>query len=215
MIPLRVTAEIVGAMVNPGNRIALDALLGYAVCVRDNIAPAVTVDEMVAIEIPVARSECGRFHLASFSEQVVESRELRHLNKRPVIAEMQALGSSKIGRVQISAGPNKGYRIPLEAGHLEGDLLTWWCVGDEGEVRALLGLVHYLGKRRAAGSGKVARWLVELCEPWGDGFPVVRDGRALRPLPVDYPGVIERNRAIGALTYPYWLRETYQEVLLP
>ena len=40
-------------------------------------------------------------------------------------------------------------------------------------------------------------------EPW-DGFPVVCGGRALRPLPVDWPGLVEPAKAYHTLTYPYW-----------
>ena len=214
MIPLRVEARLGRAIVNPSRRIALDALLAAAVAQRDRLPPPVD-DLIVPIEIPVQRSACGRYHLASFSEQSVEVREKGYINKRPIVDEAQMFASEKVTRIQISAGPSKGYRIPIEKGHLVGDRLVWWCIGDVDEIRALLATVHHLGKRRAVGYGRVLEWLVEPCEPWGDGFPVVRDGRALRPLPADHEGVTERRLAMGALSYPYWQRERWEEVLVP
>lgn len=214
MIPLRVEARLGRVIVNPSRRIALDALLAAAVAQRDQLPPPVD-DLIVPIEIPVQRSACGRFHLASFSEQEVERREKGYIHKKSIVDKALVFGSKKITRIQTTAGPNKDYRIPIEKGHLVGDRLVWWCIGDVDEIRALLATVHHLGKRRAVGYGRVLEWLVEPCEPWGDGFPVLRDGRPLRPLPVDHEGVSVRRVAMGALSYPYWQRERWEEVLVP
>lgn len=214
MIPLRVEARLGRAIVNPSRRIALDSLLAAAVAQRDHLPPPID-GEIVPIEIPVERSACGRYHLASFSEATVEARSRAHISKRPIVDEAQMFASEKVTRIQISAGPSKGYRIPIETGHLVGDRLVWWCIGDADHIRALLATIHHLGKRRAVGYGRILEWLVEPCEPWGDGFPVVRDGRALRPLPADHEGVTERRLAMGALSYPYWQRERWEEVLVP
>jgi CRISPR type IV-associated protein Csf3 len=111
--------------------------------------------------------------------------------------------------IRINAGPCKSYRIPLETRHLEEDRLTWWCVGDASAIRDLLGWITYLGKKRSVGLGKVRRWTVEPCvPPWGDGFPVVRDGQPMRSLPPDWPGLaddVERAyRVLGCVDGPYW-----------
>jgi CRISPR type IV-associated protein Csf3 len=217
MRPLRVTARIAGAIVMPGRPIALDALLAAAVVIRDAIPPAYTSAEVVDIEIPIAREPGGRFHLASCASIRVEERETRYVNKRPPIAEAQLFGAPKLKRMQISAGPSKGYRIPMEALHLEGDRLDWWCVGDEVEVPALLALVTSLGKKRGVGIGRVREWSVEPCKSWGDGFPVVApDGTPMRPLPLDWPGVrVDAARAYACLRPPYWLRECEVECFVP
>jgi len=203
MRPLAITARLMGAISMPDRPLAIDALLAYAVVLCDHIVPASTPDEVVPIEIPIEREPGGRFHLCSHAIYTVEATETRWQNRRPVIPEAQAMGRS-IKRIQISAGLSKGYRIPYEAIHVEGDELRWWAIGDRAEIEDLLGLIGHLGKKRAAGLGRVAEWLVEPCEPWGEGFPVVLDGQPLRPLPRDWPGLAE-DVAVErcTITYPY------------
>lgn len=202
MQPLMVTARLAGAISMPARPVALDALLAYAVVLRDHITPASTPDEVVPIEIPIEREPGGRFHLCSHAVYAVEQAELRWKNRRPVVPEAQAMGRFK--RMQINAGHSKGYRVPYEATHLEDDELRWWAYGDCDKVLDLLGLISHVGKMRAVGLGRVVEWQAETCEPWDDGFPVVLDGRPLRPLPTDWPGLAE-DVAVErcTLTYPY------------
>lgn len=208
MTPLRVQAQLEGAICLPGNSIALDALLASAVAARDGIAPATTREGLQEIEIPVQRSECGRYHLASVAEYQPEQRALRYLTKRAPIEQYQTIGSDKIRRVDITAGENKSYRLPMETVHLVDDRMTWWCIGDANEIRSLLCLVSYLGKKRSVGLGKVRDWLVEPCSTW-PGFPVLRDGQALRNLPLDTAGLSDcADHAYAVLTYPYWRHES-------
>lgn len=210
------TATLVGAIALPPRPIALDALLAAAVVVRDQVPPAMHAGEVVPIEVPLARDPRGRFHLASVASYEAEVREARHVTRRPVVEEAQAMGDPKRKRMQISAGPDKAYRFPLETAHLVDDRLDWWCVGDAREIEELLGLVGHLGKKRSVGLGRVREWRVTECEPWGDGFPVVMDERPLRPLPLDWPGVHPGSaRAFACLTYPYWLREREVEAWVP
>jgi CRISPR type IV-associated protein Csf3 len=210
MEPLVITARLAGGVSMPAGRIALDALLAAAVALRDELPP-VSVAGVLPIEIPIAREPDGRFHLASFSTSEWETFEARFVNRRFPVAEAQALAVEKFKRIQISTGPCKSFRIPLETGHVASDLLTWWCVGTAGEIAGLLALVTHLGKRRGVGLGRVADWTVQSCKPWGEGFPVVREGRALRPLPVDWPGLVDAELGYACLSYPYWQRP--QEVL--
>lgn len=213
MEPLEIRATLRGGLIVPPHGIAIDALLAFAVALRDRLPPPAHSGEVSPIEIPVQRSECGRYHLATVVMPKIEERALRYMNRRPVIAEAQALGSG-IKSIQISGGPSKGYRVPTEMGWVESDTLTWWCVGDKEQIDGLLGLVRYIGRRRAVGNGHVGEWTVERCEPWGDRFPVVRAGRALRPLPVDLVGHLHPRR-LGRLTYPYWAHEDRQLVACP
>lgn len=200
--PLRVTAEIAGAIATPWGPIALDALLAWAVCALEGFSSP--VDEIREVDIPVAREPGGRFHLASFSEAEVEQHELRWLNRRFPIPEAQGLAVRDFKRINISAGAQKTYRLPMETSFLRDDRLVWHVLGDRARVADLLALVTHLGKRRGVGLGMVRRWTVEPCEPW-PGFPVLRDGLPLRPLPADWPGVVGGDRAYRRLSYPYWL----------
>lgn len=214
MIPLRVEARLGRAIVNPAQPIALDALLTAAVAIRDDLPAPIGPDDLLPIDLPLARSKCGRYWLASFSEQVVEDRELAYVVRRPLISELIDF-APRVKSTHISAGANKGYRIPIEIGHVERDTFTWWCIGDPQGVRALLSLIHHLGKRRAVGRGRVAEWRVEPCEPWGDGFPVLRDGAPLRSLPLDYEGVTDGAVTLASLTPPYWMAALHEEVYTP
>lgn len=213
-MPVEVTATIGTAIADPMQRVALDGLLAAMVVLRDAIPPAGSYDEMVPVEIPVARSPGGRFHLCSHSIHEVEEidEHVRTINRRPVVPEAQMLGRREgkgaIRRIQINAGPSKGYRFPLETAHLVDDRLTWYAMAtDVPELKSLLDLCTHIGRRRAVGLGRVLRWEVRTMgslDPW-PGFPVLRDGVPLRPLPQDYPGLAEGHAVLRQrVTYPYW-----------
>lgn len=204
MVPLHIVAHVRGAIMAASAHPMLDALLAAAVATRDGIPPEPIVD----IPIPLQRSECGRVYLASQGVSRDDEHSLRFLNKRFPLAEAQLLAGPKVKRVNMASGPSRSYRIPLDTCHLVGDQIEWWAVGDAGEVEALLvGWVGYLGRKRGVGLGKVVHWHVEECEPWGDGFPLVRGGQPMRPLPVDWPGLAEGvETAYRVLQAPYWRR---------
>ena len=205
MTPLRVRADLAGAICVPSTPVAFDALLGAALALRDGLPPPANARECVPLDIPIARSECGRVYLASHGHCQVETREAEYTNRRFPIPEAQFFGVPKLRRIDIGAGSAKSYRIPRERSHLVDDAMTWWAIGDEVAIRELLTTrIGYLGKRRGVGLGKVARWTVESCETW-PGFPVTRDGYPLRSLPLDWPGLAsDVERAEQVLTPPYW-----------
>lgn len=203
--PLRITARLGSGTALPYGPLALDGLLAWAVAAREGfLAPT---DGYREIEIPIAREPGGgRFHLCSFSVGEVVASDATWINRRFPVAEAQMLGEPGFKRIQINAGAQKSYRIPLELQHFRDQTLTWFAVGDADLVAELLQLVFHLGKRRAVGHGQVREWTVERCETW-TGFPVVRDGQPLRPLPLDWLGLSEGvERRYCAPTYPYWRR---------
>lgn len=205
MRPLAITAWLRGGIALPRGPLALDALLAWRVSQDLALTPPRSADECERIDIPVQLEPGGRFHLCSFSESSPEAFEVRYVNRRAPLEQYQLRGNAKVRRVQITAGPDKSYRNPLEVQYVAGDSLRWWCVGDADAIAELLSRVFYLGKKRNIGLGRVARWDVAPCEPWGDGFPVVRDGAPLRPLPLDWPGLGSNPpQAFRTLTYPYW-----------
>ena len=215
MTPLCVTATIAGQLCMPERPIALDALLAAAVAMRDNIPPPLTRDDVQEIDIPVQRSDCGRYWLVSQAVCDVEVYALRYLNKRAPVEQYQTIGSLKITRVDIGAGVNKSYRIPMETMYPSDGLLTWWCLGDADAVRELLALIHHLGKKRSVGMGIVQRWTVEPCETW-PGFPVMRDGFPLRSLPIDTRGLSPNaEQGYAVLSPPYWRHEKEELCALP
>ena len=196
---------------------ALDGLLAWAVAARDGLNAGLPASEMVPIEIPVAREPAGRFHLATIGLCEAETTGLRDFtNRRFPIPEAQDMAISKFKRIDISAGAQKSYRLPRERVHFVDDLVTFFCVGDAEQIDALLGFVDYLGKRRAVGLGRILRWEIDACDPWEGGFPVVLNGRPLRPLPRDWPALApDVDVAFATITYPYWDRQKETELAVP
>jgi hypothetical protein len=182
------------------------------VALRQGLPPPSSAEQCEPIEIPVQREPGGRFHLCSFGSGKLIEHDLRYVNRRAPVEQYQRYGVT--GRVQIQGGPDKSYRIPLEVGFLEASRLTWWCVGDREQIADLLSGVFFLGKKRNVGLGRVERWSVDPCEPW-DGFPVVRGGKPLRPLPLDWPLLVEPPIAYRTLTYPYWDHVAEEAVACP
>ena len=86
---------------------------------------------MHTVRIPVAEEPRGRFHLATSPIFYADAHELRYVNQKFPIAESQMFGDAKLKRVHVSQGATKSYRIPQEAMHVDGDVIAWYCVGDE------------------------------------------------------------------------------------
>ena len=203
MIPLHVIARLSGPLTLTDGVLRLDALLIWAEATRRGLPP-LGFGPAPDVDIPVAREPGGRFHLCSFACPKFDQHEQRFVNRRFPIPEAQILAEPKFRRVNLAAGAQKSYRIPGEVAWCERDEIEWWCIGDADGIRELLALVGYLGKRRGVGRGKVREWIVEPCEPWGDGFPIVRDGQPTRALPLDWPGLVDPTPAINVISPPYW-----------
>lgn len=205
MIPLHIACQVDGA-VELRTPLALDALLGAALAQRRGLLPPGPGEAPTPLDIPLARSGCRRMYLASFSIYEFEAYDLRWRNRRFPVLEAQGMGGPKLRRINASLGPTKTKRVPREAQHLRDDRLDWYAVGTEAAVRDLLGDLEHVGASRGVGSGRVRSWSVQAVDPWEPGFPLVLDGRPLRPLPVEWPGVRESDCRIEMRTLepPYW-----------
>lgn len=214
MRPLHVLATVPGPVSIPHHPIALDALLMAAAAMRDGLPPVDWQDEPTEIAIPV---ECVRgIYQATTARYQVEAADRAWVNRRFPIEEAQAMADPKFKRVLLSTGPTKSYRLPLEVVYLKDSVIEWWCTGDLEGVRDLLALVMCLGKKRSVGKGEIAEWRVEECEPWGDGFPVLRAGEPMRPLPLDWPGMnADAERGYRVLRAPYFQRWREEECAVP
>lgn len=213
--PLVVQATLVSRLVM-ASPIHLDALLMSAVAKRDDLPPLTTQREALCaptVEIPIERSACGRYYLASAAIGEVAAHELRYVQKRFPMQEALALSADVTKRIDTNSGQCKAFRIPVEAKHI--DTLTWYAQGDADAVRSLLPLVTRLGKRRSAGEGLVSQWTVSDAETW-EGFPVLLAGRPLRNLPADAPGLdVCFPVTVGRSFPPYWLRAGEEEIAAP
>lgn len=198
--PLRIVATLDGPIVSVP---MMDSLLAYTVAQRAGLPPIMVGDAYADIDIPVMRSPCGRFHLASAPIYRAECYDTRHRNRRFPMAEAQMFAAADVRRINIQNGATKSFRVPYQQMHLQGDQVLWYVTGDRERIETMLGDVLYLGKSRSVGKGRVVRWSVEpVAEPW-PGFPVVADGRPMRPLPLDWPGVTVAERRLVTLSYPY------------
>lgn len=214
MTPLRITARLDGPISLRDGSLRLDGLLAWAVAQRDQLPPP-GFGELADIEIPVTKEPCGRFHLCSFATPKFDQHELRYVNRKFPLAEAQAMGATKFRRILLSAGPTKSYRLPSEVAWAERDEVEWFAMGDADAIRDLLTLVRYLGHKRSTGRGRVREWAVDPYESWGDGFPVVRDGKPLRALPADWPGLEDPPLAYATITFPYWMHSREQLCAVP
>jgi CRISPR type IV-associated protein Csf3 len=196
----------------PDGGLYLDSLLVYQVA-RERGLVCLDATMLSPIEIPIAKEPGGRFYLCSAGQSVEIEAEMQHTVRRPIVAEAQRLATTRLRRIDITGGENKGYYLPRPVGYLENGI-EWWCLGEAEELRRLLSCVTHLGKRRAVGLGRVDAWSVEPCEPW-PGFPVVRDGKPLRRLPIGWPGVEEARCGFGTIAPPYWDQSREEPCLLP
>lgn len=208
--PVRITAMLRTPLSAPP---MLDGLLAFVEAQRAGLVHG--FGDVEEIEIPIARAPGGAFHLVSGPIWEPESHELRWVNRKFPLAEAQLLGDAKLRRVPISAGPCKSYRIPQEVAFAKDDRIVWYALGEAERIRDLLGLVTHLGRKRGVGRGAVDMWFVEPCDPWDAGFPVVRDGLATRPLPIDWPGLVDPAPGYATLTYPYHQHEREDLCAIP
>lgn len=200
MTPIAISAKLTEGFV-VSHPIHLDSILSAAVAIRDGlVVPPTSASECKRFDLPIARSGCDRYWLASVGEYQSVSQEIRYKNARAPWIEYARLGGSKIRRVQLSTGHNKSYRSPYELSIPAGGIIVWWAIGYKVECENLLGLVHYMGKYRGTGKGKISRWEVSECESWGDGFPVTRDGEPMRNMP-------SSSGAMLRCEPPYWMRD--------
>lgn len=215
--PLRVVAHLAESIVL-ARPLALDGLLSWAVAAENQLLPPIPGQPGEEIEIPILREPAGRFHLCTEGFAVTEFSELRYKHRRAPVAQFHRFGQEKLRRIDTAAGANKSYRAPYELQLLANDQIEWWCLGDPERIRLLLGHVRYLGKHRGAGKGRLdihgTPWTVEACEEW-PGFPLTRAGKPLRPLPLDWPGLVEPNTSWRVLAPPYWNHAEEQLLACP
>jgi hypothetical protein len=209
-IPFRVTAKLRGPMMRPAHGIYLDSLLMARVAVMEQRVPLQWATERSDPPIPIVLSECERVYLASAGIFEIEASERRFVNKRFPMGEAQAMGDLSLKRILVGGGLSKGFRTPRELVHLVNDQIVWFALGDIDQTRDVLETVSGLGPRRGVGHGDVASWSVEQVEPW-EGFPVLRDGAPLRPLPLGWDGVRDGRLVRSTLRPPYHERWREEE----
>lgn len=215
--PMVVIAQLEADIIIPRTTPALDSLLCRAIADEHQLPPWEMQEEPVSIEVPLARSPCGRYHQASFGIATMDRAELQHIHRKWPIEVSQVLSHDKTKSIDIATGRNKGYRLPVERVRLTYDRMWWFAVGHIPEVRNLLSWITHLGKKRGMGAGKVEAWHVGPVEAWGTTFPIMTgEGKPLRNLPTDTRLLAdERREGFGVLTYPYHDQSREEWLALP
>jgi hypothetical protein len=113
------------------------------------------------------------------------------------------------GKIRPGSGFFKFFRI--NAPYVPAHRVVFYATGELGEVKRLVSKIAALGKERNVGFGAVRGVEVEEAEEeWG----LVRDGLAMRPIPVR---LLKRYEDAAYLAYrpPYWAKESVDLCAVP
>jgi CRISPR type IV-associated protein Csf3 len=206
---MRITASLLTGQVATSDRyLPLDSMLAWAWMqehhpeMMEASNSGIRPETMIQPELPLERRGQGDgwYWACSFACGEAKREEVLHWHKRfdQAAAEEYADFGARRGTVDIKSGHYKAYRMPLLV--VLVSRLTWYAVGDIGQVSALTGRLTHVGKKRSQGYGKVASWLVE---SWPE------DLSSLRAVP-DLEGPLE----IG-IRPPYWLARDWRRATIP
>jgi len=211
MNPLQITAKLSGQIMCPES-CHLDGLLAYALAQAHGLPPVHVSDDrdrdlaflIAKVSDVLKYDERGFFHCSNPMYEV-EQYERRHINRRFPTDRAAVLGAESVRRVDLSTGLSKSFRIPTRACFLRVDEVRWFAVGEGTQIERLLGTITHLGKKRAVGLGEVVSWSVTAFEGWEPYFPILsKEGRPMRPLPLDTPGLRDHRVSMESLCFPYW-----------
>ncbi len=208
MRPLRVTARLLtGRIATTDLFIPLDSILAYVWTMRHHpermvaSASAVRPEDLVDPDLPFERrgEGDGWYWACSFACGVPRAEEITYWHKRFDLAEAEKYVDfgKRRGKVDTKSGFYKTYRMPIVT-FLVSELV-WYAVGDIETVRSMVRTVTHIGKKRAQGYGRVARWEVE---PWHE------DLSHLRALP-------DPSGAEMGIRPPYWLAWQWRPAVVP
>lgn len=211
--------------------IALDGLLASVLHSRAKVeledaggvhVPVFERDEVVDLALPLARCEVAGelWHWAATTAWPGavggESLEVRTWFSFPDSARLEELAQGLPQHVDDDRGRWRRYAMPLLTTVAD---LTWQGVGDLAEVRALLGEVASIGKKRAHGRGRVLEWRVEEVQGLGlwEAGHLHPDGTLGRATPAECltgrsPAPVDGGVGRTGLRPPY-LHSSRQELL--
>lgn len=200
----------------PDGSLHLDSLLGWAVLQAHPQPVWWPSDAAAVIPVPLARAWVSPAGLplwaaSTLRPEVAAPTWRGHWHKR------YPADRAEFGRrtaANLSAGRWKEYRVPVGVWH-PGALVAC-CLGHAPTIRALLAHVTHVGKKGAAGYGRVGEWSVA---PWpGAPAETLTAILAARPVPVAAAGAvglaIDAARVVVAgWTPPYWYRPWHGPVV--
>lgn len=220
MKPIKITAELFDGRINSNDGILnIDSILGLAWMQENFPDELLNKDlrrgELRELHLPLFREPDGRFSSScGFYVQHHERIEYYHRRFDEYEAGRHLDFGGKRGKINITAGSMKAYRIPQVIRSV-GDI-EFYAVGERGEVERLLTTyITNIGKKGAQGQGAVKEWVIEL---WPEDWSTVGPYGLMRPTPFD--GTLPRDgntyqiRRYG-IKPPYWLPENEMVCMIP
>ena len=160
--------------------------------------------ELIEADLPLERRGSGQdwYYACSFCEAKWAEESVTHWHKRSTLNERIRYLGTDAGKLDVSKGETKAYRMPLYLLHA-GERLTWYAVGDMAWVTDRIETVTTIGKKRTAGHGAVVDWQVE---PVTEDWSVAKGERLMRAVPFGEAPSVVTEFAVGsyALRPPYW-----------
>ena len=234
-VPLRVTAHLEAGVAQAAPwGIALDGLLAGVIHQRAKSAlleagrahqPLAERDDVDDLDLPLARCARGEdWHWACTCAQPVDGQQdmpdVRYWLGAADPRDLEEVAEAMPGRLEIGQGRYRQHYMPLLT--TVTSAVTWDAVGDPDIIRDLVQNIWAIGKKRAAGQGRVLRWEVHPTdrEPWEAGH-LHPDGAVGRPTPSTClpPEILNENRHGGigwaGLRAPYHHRSRQRRLVLP
>lgn len=186
MTPIRIRVRLVnGFVVKDPWSPAIDGIIAAAF-MREKLGDdfftqrEADMQPVEGLPLAVERHDGRWWYLASSPAQIGARGQDKRFFHRRFDDQHEAYLPPGIGRVLTAAGPYKSSRLYERRAICRG--LEWHVIGNEPEIRRLLGTIDQIGGGRGRGYGQVSEWLYDA----GDEAIA----RRRRPLPVEYAQVI-------------------------
>lgn len=219
MIPVQVTIRLGTPVMLSYPWIMLDSLLMHLALELDHPDLLASLDPrqpvpLDEVTLPVAKNgEMFKVSCSRFSEHVQAAANIRK-KIEPGDAKYLATPPKNI---DIQRGAFKAYDMRMVT--INASTCTFHAIGDVAGLERLLQNLDGLGKKRAAGFGRVLSVTVEPC---GEDHHLVHPVHGLnRPVPVEVgervPGIERLSPGVATLAYkpPYWSKEGHVPCYIP
>lgn len=219
MTPLRVTFHLASAVVEGDYPIHLDDLIAWAT-VDEKLQGARPDDpslsdaqyEALIADLPLSKLEGADGQSVWAASQISfdkpEGRGMRMFVRRTDTDTLsQLVGDGQVIRrgdqINLATGPDKNYLLQIP--FITVGTATAWCIGEKVAIERLLARVHYLGKKRSQGFGRVLSVSV-------DEAPEAAERVWVRHLPWPRDGY---HPARVAVRPPYWSPKNEVDAWIP
>ena len=214
MTPLRIDIMLAGPMERPADPIHLDSLIAHLLVKRD-LPPrsAVPLIHAKILELPLERRQAGSdwvwaastiaFEWITPPSQAFATLGIRAGDIAPIQRSGFISGRAPNTKIDTARGEFKAATYARDRQWASRGVA--FCIGDEEEIRDLIGNLDQIGPRRRLGAGRVTNVVVSHDER-------AQNHWAKRTLPSDYCG--PGRLAEGAYRLPLFEPENRKVVLL-